>query len=286
MNDLEKQEKLFDLLTEKAVNGLNEENTKELEDLLKIFPEWQDDESFALTAAAVNLSAIPSGEEMPTHLKSKILADSEKYFVEQNNRGKVLSFEPKHKPHETENVAEPGFFERLFSANWLGWAVAGAACVALALNLLLMRPQTPVIVQTPPQVTPTAPPTLTQQREQLLASTNDVVTRSWSDFDPKKPRSVEGDVVWSNSQQKGFVRFRGLPVNDKSKETYQLWVFDSNQKNPVSGGIFDANENGEIVIPIDAELKIQKPTMFAVTAEKAGGVVVSELGKVMVVAKV
>ena len=42
----------------------------------------------------------------------------------------------------------------------------------------------------------------------------------------------------------------------------------------------------EIVIPIDAKIKVQKPKMFAVTAEKPGGVVVSPLEKVMAVAKV
>jgi Anti-sigma-K factor rskA len=286
MKDLEKQERLFDLLTARAVDGLSEKDTKELEDLLTLFPEWKDDESLDLTATAINLSAFSADEEMPAHLKSRILADSEKYFTTRENSKKVLQFDSKAHPSAVETEPSVGFFERLFSANWLGWAVAGAACVALALNLWLARPQPPVIVQNPPQVTPTAPPSVTQQREQLVASANDVVTRSWSDFDPKKPRGVQGDVVWSNSQQKGFVRFRGLPVNDKAKEAYQLWIFDANQKNPVSAGVFDANEAGEIVIPIDAELKIQKPTMFAVTAEKAGGVVVSELGKVMVVAKV
>jgi anti-sigma-K factor RskA len=82
------------------------------------------------------------------------------------------------------------------------------------------------------------------------------------------------------------VRFRNLPVNDKTKETYQLWIFDENQKQPIDGGVFDANEAGEIIIPIDAKLKVQKPKMFAVTAEKPGGVVVSPLEKVMAVAKI
>ena len=96
----------------------------------------------------------------------------------------------------------------------------------------------------------------------LYLQTNDAVLSSWSDFDPKKPRNVEGDIVWSNSAQKGYLRFRNLPVNDKSKETYQLWIFDETQKNPISGGVFDANQAGEIIIPIDAAIKVEKPTMF------------------------
>lgn len=286
MNDLKKQERLFDLLTEQTVFGLDKENQKELEDLFKIFSEWQDEESFALTAAAINLSVIPTDEEMPAHLKSQILANSEKYLATWEDNGKVLQFESKPVRTAVESVPTTGFFEKIFKANWLGWAVAGAACVALALNLWLMKPQPTQIVQTPPTVTPTVPPTLAQQREQLIASANDAVTRSWSDFDPKNPRGVQGEVVWSNAQQKGFMRLRGLPANDKTKETYQVWIFDEKQKNPVSAGIFDVNQDGEIIVPMNAALQIQKPTMIGVTAEKAGGVVVSELGKVMAVAKV
>jgi hypothetical protein len=58
MNDLEKQERLLDLLTEQAVFGLDEHNQKELNDLIKLFPEWQNDESLSLTATALALSAV------------------------------------------------------------------------------------------------------------------------------------------------------------------------------------------------------------------------------------
>lgn len=287
MNDLEKQERLFDLLTEQAVHGLNEEDQKELEDLLKIFPDWQEDESFALTATAINLSAVSPEEEMPAHLKAVILADSEKYFTAQENSAKILPFESKSKPAAAEAEPSAGFFDRLFGANWLGWAVAGAACIALAFNLWLTSSQPTEVVKNPPTPTPTvAPLTPAQQFEQFRASANDLVTRPWTDLDPKKPRGVQGEVVWSNAQQKGFVRFRNLPVNDKTKETYQVWVFDASQKNPVSAGVFDVNQEGEVIVPMDAALQIRKPTMIGITAEKPGGVVVSELGKVMAVAKI
>jgi hypothetical protein len=45
-------------------------------------------------------------------------------------------------------------------------------------------------------------------------------------------------------------------------------------------------KEGEVVIPINAKLQVRKPKMFAVTAEKPGGVVVSKQGKVMAIAKV
>ena len=53
MNDLEKQERMLDLLTERATYGLSKESQQELEELIKIFPEWQDDETLTLTTAAM-----------------------------------------------------------------------------------------------------------------------------------------------------------------------------------------------------------------------------------------
>lgn len=289
MNDLEKQERLLDLLTEETVYGLSAENKRELEDLLKIFPEWKEDETLALTAAAITMSGFKTVETMPNHLEAKILANSEKFLVQQKENGRVTDFRAESKS-DSAAAAETGggFFERLFKNNWLGWAAAAAACIALALNLWLTRaPRDEIIVQNPPvQITPTPTPALNQQREQLLASATDEVQLAWTDFDPKRPRGIQGDVVWSNAEQKGFVRFRNLPVNDQTKETYQLWVFDETQQKPVSAGVFDATQAGEIIVPLDVSLRIQKPTMIAITAEKPGGVVVSELGKVIAVAKV
>ena len=77
-------------------------------------------------------------------------------------------------------------------------------------------------------------------------------------------------------------------MNDKTKETYQLWIFDKTQdaKTPIDGGTFDVNSDGEVVIPINAKLKAQEPAMFAITMEKAGGVVVSDRKKIAALAKV
>jgi len=87
-----------------------------------------------------------------------------------------------------------------------------------------------------------------------------------------------GDVVWSDSKQTGYVRISGLPKNDPGKETYQLWIVAENQdpKTPVDGGTFDISSDGEVIIPIDAKVKVQNPQAFAITIEKPGGVVVSK----------
>lgn len=295
MNDLENKERMLDLLTERELHKLSEEDRKELEQLLQNFPEWQDDETLALTAAAITLAIVKTDEPMPVNLKSKILAAQERYFANEEINGKVLDFKSKSgQKSSVETETAGGFFadrmRKLSFWNWAGWVVAAAACVALAFNLWTTDAPTEVVVNPPPQISPTPlpAPNLAQQREQLLAAAPDAIQKSWTDFNPKQPRNIQGDVVWSNSLQKGYIRFQNLPINDKTRETYQLWIFDSNQnaKTPVDGGVFDIDANGDVIVPIDAKIKVGKPTMFAVTSEKPGGVVVSELGKVMAVAKI
>jgi hypothetical protein len=276
------KEKMLDLLSDKAFSGLSEAELAELAELEKIFPELKDDDSFEIAASAVSLTNLNIAEPMPAHLQAKILADADKYFAAQaapadskrengeEEYQKTFSFEPK----------------RSFFREWLGWLVAAFACLALAANLWLTRPQSQDISQnqTPtPTVTP-AKLTPAQEREQFLAAAQDAIQTSWTN--PKQPQEVIGDIVWSNAEQKGYLRFRGLPANDPNKETYQLWIVDKTQKNPIDGGVFDVTRAGEVVIPIDAKLKVREPAQFAVTAEKPGGVVVSELGKVMAVAKI
>ena len=82
--------------------------------------------------------------------------------------------------------------------------------------------------------------------------------------------------------------FKGLPVNDKSKETYQLWIFQDAEleKHPIDGGVFNVNDNGDVIVPIDAKLRVNGPKVFAITVEKPGGTVVSEREKIVALAKV
>jgi anti-sigma-K factor RskA len=146
--------------------------------------------------------------------------------------------------------------------------------------------KTPEVVRTPaPVKTPAPELTAAQKREQLISSAPDVIQTNWTSA--KDDKRVLGDVVWSNAQQKGYVRLRDMPVLDASKETYQLWIIDEkNEKTPVSGGIFNVSRIGEVIVPINTQLRINKPKLFAVTKEKAGGVVVSKPDRIVAVAKI
>jgi len=147
--------------------------------------------------------------------------------------------------------------------------------------------RTPNAVKTPEiAAVPARTPELStaQKRAQLLASAPDIIQTSWTSA--KDDKSVSGDVVWSNAQQKGYVRLRGLPALDPNQETYQLWIIDEAQdkKAPISAGIFNVGQAGEVIVPINAQLKIIKPKSFAVSKEKAGGV--SKPSRIVAVAKI
>lgn len=282
MSEKEK-ERLLDLLTDRVLFGLTAEQKSELESLEEKYPEIRGDESFDLTAGAINLTKVETIEPMPEHLQAKILANADDFFGKHEKVANVINFQPKLRevaPAAVGNTTQNSEILRKNSAwQWLGWAFAAAACVALAINLWISRSQ---IQTTPP------PLTAAQRREQLLDNAPDIVKAEWTQADPKQNQQISGDVVWSNSEQKGFMRLRGIPKNDSGKETYQLWIFDANQddKTPVDGGVFDVGETGEVIIPIDAKIKVGKPQMFAITAEKPGGVVVSKREKLMTIAKV
>lgn len=287
----ENKEKLLNLLADQTLFGLSETETAELENLRREFPEFQNDNSFELAAAMVNLSNLEINQTLPNHLQARILDAADSFFATTENKQEVFEFAPKQ-----EISAQGGVFSNLTEEvkvpwwSWFGWGVAALACVALAFSLWLNKTSSKPEIAKNPETTQTPAPELTveQKRRQLLASATDVVQTSWTEPNAKGSTQISGDVVWSDTAQKGYMRFHGLPANDRSKETYQLWIIDENQpdKYPVDGGVFDVAENGDVIIPIDAKINVKKPKMFAVTIEKPGGVVVSNREKLIAIAKV
>lgn len=128
---------------------------------------------------------------------------------------------------------------------------------------------------------------LQQQRDTLLASAPDLIRSSWQSATEKTPGADRGEVIWSATAQQGFMTIKGLPVNDATKEQYQLWIIDPERdEKPVDGGVFNIATAGESVIPIQAKLRVDKPTLFAITVEKPGGVVVSDQKRMPLLATV
>jgi Anti-sigma-K factor rskA len=275
MNE-DKKELMLDLLCKQAVYGLNEQETRQLEQFEYA---TADGESIDLTVAALGLIDLNTRQEMPAHLQSKILANAENLF----GMRKV-----------TETVVEPPVRQIILNETsatkpwfgWLGWAAAAAACVALAVSIFTPRNQNQYAGVPTPSPTQEERLDPAQQRQKLVDAPGQLLMAKLGKGTVKEISDVVGDIVWSDEKQAGYVRVKGLPKNDVSKETYQLWIFESpDVKYPVDGGTFDINADGEVTIPIDAKLKVKNPQMFAVTIEKAGGVVVSERGKIAALAK-
>lgn len=280
------REKLIELLSDQVIFGLDEQESAELERLKQRFPDWEND-SFETAATFISLSKISSGDALPEHLRKKISLQAENYFSSKDNS--------QNKKKESEVVISgtaPWNYQReiietkpekSFGWNWLGWAVAAVAIVALVTNIYFLQnqPEEELVKVPVPTVTPT--PTDNERLNELLASNNAIKAR----FDAMAFENLKGEVVWSNKEQKGYIRISGLPVNDKSKTTYQFWIFDAVQgeKTPVSGGTFNVEKNGDVIIPVDAEVKVTDPKAFAITVEKFGGVVVSKQEKVAGIAK-
>ncbi|MGI8786657.1 MAG: anti-sigma factor [Pyrinomonadaceae bacterium] len=289
MTDL-KKERLLELLADQTLFGLSEEESVELIQLKREYPDWENDISLELAAAAIGLSNLYVKDELSADLRAKIFADADDFFNPQKHFRENLNYAPKATATAPEEFQPTFEFEPKRSVwQWLGWAIAAAACVALTINIWLTHSpkQQPEISENPKVIQP-APDdsTAAQKREQLLASAKDLVQIPLAN--PKNEKEVLGDVVWSNQEQKGYVRFRGLPANDPSRETYQLWIVDEaqNEKTPISGGVFNISKTGEIIVPINAELQVKKPKAVAVSKEKPGGVVVSAPERIVAIAKI
>jgi anti-sigma-K factor RskA len=268
MNE-DREELILDLLYQKAVYGLTEQEEKQLADLQREAGVADESVSLEMTAAALSMAELDTSEEMPANLRSRISAEAVRYF-EGLETG----------PRATVDTDRSGSW-----FGWLGWAFAAAACLALAINLYYVRPQGGPIVQGP---TPTPERKLTpaELRQQLIETAPDLARGNWGAGNLKEV-TPSGDIVWSDAKQAGYMRLTGLPVNDPNKETYQLWIFDETQdeKTPIDGGTFNVNESGEVIVPIDAKLRARGTKLYAITVEKPGGVVVSKREKIIALAK-
>jgi hypothetical protein len=259
---------------------------RELEAFLAAHPDL-DPESYELAAASSALAFFPAAgalEPMPEHVEREVLERARAFVVAQAAAqapaapARVLPMAPTARPAAQEARTEP----RWRGAGW--WAAA--ACLALAVAGWWPR-------ATPAPVPPPAPAiverTAPASPEEKLAQAPDRVAIPWqATEDPAVAgTAAAGEVVWSTGLQQGYMRFRGLPANDPTKNQYQLWIFDASQdeRYPIDGGVFDVPAGqAEVVVPIDPRLRVVKPTLFAVTVEKPGGVVVSSRERIVLVA--
>jgi len=252
------------LLADRALDGLSEVEARELMRL-----GGSDDDSYEQAAAALALAELArtgDSEPLPEALAGKVLSDA-------RARGAA-------RPARAEGPAAAQARSRWSRAPALGWIAAAAAAVIAVFGWarspgVVEKVQLVEVAAPPPRV-----PTPGERRAELLARTID-----WSVTPDPAAKGANGDVVWSESRQQGYMRIRGLAANDPKAAQYQLWIFDGkrDQAHPVDGGVFDVVD-GEVVVPIRAAIRVFEPKLFAVTVEKPGGVVVSKRERIVLTA--
>lgn len=267
------RQRLLDLLAARATEGLSAEESLELERGLREHPDV-DPDALDLAAAAADLAfddASPDREAMPETVKRAILERASAHVASAAS-DRLDATEPSVTPFRPRPAARPSPFD----ARLIGWYAAAAV-----LLLALWSPWSPG-PETPP-----ADRTVSQERALLVDSSGDLVQVEWATPEIAEYAQVTGDVVWSNERQAGYMRLKGLPANRSTVEQYQLWIVDpSRDEHPIDGGVFDIPVGaGEVIVPIDAKIRVNAPQAFAITLEKPGGVVVSD-GPLLVVAPV
>jgi anti-sigma-K factor RskA len=261
--------RIHDLLADRALHGLDDADSRELQTLGA-----DTDDTYDLAAAAIDIATLPI-EPMPTALADHILAAR----VPRTLAGWAIPGSMMPAPGGSPAVGDPashargaarGVRRRSPAVTW--FAVAATILVVVGASWWLLRERR------------TAAPTLAALRADLVASAADAAPVAWK-ASPEAP-GASGDVVWSPSAQRGYMRFVGLAPNDPAKTQYQLWIFDRtrDQAFPVDGGVFDVTSSGEVIVPITAKLHVDDATLFAVTVERPGGVVVSKREHIVVTA--
>lgn len=120
------------------------------------------------------------------------------------------------------------------------------------------------------------------QREMFLTNPPVDMIRVTCKTESKK--EAVGELLWSDSQQKGFVSLSGLEVNDPDQFQYQVWIVDANKKYPVTAGVFNVADKKSAVIRLRPNLKVKEAAEFFVTQERPGGVVTSSRENIVAVA--
>lgn len=225
-----------------------------------------DETAAALTAALHAASGDTS--TLPASLADRIVADGREQLRRANAPAGVPSPLVVVRPTRTLRV--------MAVTGWL------AAAAALALWV-----RTPPVATSADMAVVTEQPSLATLRASLLADSTSI-RRAWQESTDPSARGVTGEIVWNDTQQRGVMRFVGLALNDPRLAQYQLWIIDAERdaRYPVDGGVFDVNSDGEVLVAVTARIPVGRPTLFAITLERPGGVVVSTRERLVLAAAV
>lgn len=285
-----------ELMLRRTTLGLSEQERERLETLLADAPdedrEWIDrmigeldaelaDPDLALPAGLRDTLMAAAGEAERAIGREGALGGGDAYTVEVDRSSQPVDDRSNAFGFDTTEESAPVLpIRRRRALDLAGWAAAAAIAV-IWFGTSAEESAGPVV----------EPLAVVDPVERLLAvaDASDAQRLEWTATeDPTAAGGVTGEIVWSDDAQQGFMRFAGLEANDPAEYQYQLWIFDAerDERFPVDGGVFDipAGES-EVLVPIDPRLPVGEATLFAVTVESPGGVVVSDRSRIAVVAQ-
>jgi hypothetical protein len=271
-------DRLTELLADEAIGRLEPAEREELEALMAGGAGLKRDE-FMRVAGLVQIGLLdqdrPAQQRMPSALRERLLREGQAMFASrqaQNDPVRPGNVTPIGSAADKRNDSSRSFSTMAAAGGWLLAAMLAIAFVVVRNDFPGADPSA------------IAPASLAEQRDALMKA-DDVVVAQWNPPEAAGYEGVRGDVVWSDAEQRGYMRLAGMPANNPAQVQYQLWIVDPDRDtNPVDGGVFNIPAGAsEVLIPIDAKLAVNNPAAFAITAEQPGGVVVSA-GPLLVVA--
>ncbi len=249
-------ERLLDLLADRATEGLDQPEASELGALLLDHPHIDQDELDWVAATLDVALTSQHVEPLPERFRDRVLLGADAFFNDaRTNSAKYHGDieKPRHAPRGSR----------------FAWYLAAASIVFALVGWWQV-------------LLPAGSESQSAAFAKFLREADDVIQGSWKG-EVAGYENVTGKFAWSGARQGGFMRFENLPPNDPKVAQYQLWIVDPDRdKHPIDGGVFNVGSDAEAIIAIDAKLQVDRPSVFAVTLEKPGGVVVSD-GPLLVV---
>lgn len=305
------RERFEELLLDRAVEGLSPEQERELLALSRSLG-LEIHDGYDQAAAAVDLALTVPGRfsalpELPADLAQRVLEQGVSFVRSQTGTERA---EPKVVPPlrisrsltDGDRAGTPTTTDQPRGSAWTlvrgygGW-VAAAACLALLVsqrdggNSGRISPVAGSGIRT--GSTNNAQLPLEGIGKAVIGQVNELVSSIFNERPEDMPvvtlyapdddlqSKAIGSVIWSPERQMGVLLAHGIAPIDKPGDTYQLWIVDTlrDQRFPVDGGIFSIDSPTGRDAPVAITFRPAQPighaAAFAVTIERAGGVVVS-----------
>ena len=273
------RDRLLDILAIRATEGLSTEELKELHDLFELHPDVQPEEfeSAAAWLDAAHFDTVEEPEPLPRHLRTQIEAQGRLCVRGARSAGAGMPVPRRGAPPEPTAAAEPSAPTAVSASigdgapsrtgGGLGWlSLAAGVLLGVTIGFALLGEKD-------------LSPADALDRLVAQSSTNSLQRAPWEGVAGNGLETIQGEVIWSDARQEGYLTLEGLPPTQDTDQQYQLWIVDADRGHaePVDGGVFDVSgDSGVQTIAIDAALVVERPGLFVITREVRGGVVVSQ----------